>query len=296
MAQLRAPVQAPQVRPPRYGLLAAAPVVDDADLRVLAGGWAFQPEGCGPSGRDSITCAGSVDGVMNADGQRPATINGDPVWIWAGDECSTFGWEARDWQGRARRTLAAVESYQLANELWTGAITQADTLDNRYLAEPGASSDTVGGAAADPVDALACLEQGLAHYLKGQQGMIHVTPQALTHLVSARVATLTGTTWTSPNGHLIVADAGYPGTGPGGSSSTSLQWGYGTPMIQVRLGPVEVIPGSIDDARGLAQAMDRSVNDVVVVAGRLAGFQWASECAHVATRIDLPSCLIGGAS
>lgn len=293
---MRAPTQAPQARPPRYGLLAAAPTVDDADLRVLAGGWEYQPEACGLSGRDSITCAGSTQGAIDASGQRPGIIEGDPIWLWGADECSTFGFQARDWQGRARRQLAATESYELAAELWDGTVAAADGLANPYLASAGANSDTVTNGPTAEVSALACIEQALAELLRGQQGMVHVTPQLLVHLRAADAISREGTVWTTSMGHIVVADAGYSGAGPGGAAAGSSQWAYGTPMIQVRLGPVEVIPGSLDDARGLAAAMDRSVNDVVVVAGRLAGLQWANDCAHVAAEVDLPVCLVGGAS
>lgn len=292
---MRAPIQAPQARPPRYGLLAAAPTVDDADLRVLAGGWEYQPEACGLSGRDSITCAGSTQGVMDAADQRPGVLEGDPLWLWAADECSTFGFQARDWQGRARRQLAATESYELAAELWDGTVTAADGLANPYLASAAADSDTVTSAAADPVDALACIEAGLARYLRGQQGMVHVTPQLLTHLRAAQAISREGTVWTTSMGHIVVADAGYSGAGPGGAAAGASQWAYGTSMVQVRLGPVEMIPGTLDDARSLAAAMDRAVNNVVVVAGRLAGYQWANDCAHVAAEVDLAVCAIGGA-
>jgi hypothetical protein len=59
---------------------------------------------------------------------------------------------------------------------------------------------------------------------------------------------------------------------------------------------VEIIPGALDDARNLAAAMDRQLNDIVVYAGRLAGFQWQTECSHIAAEVDIPVCLIEGAS
>lgn len=290
MAQLRAPVQAPTARPPAYGLIAAAPVVEDATLRWV-GGWEFQPEGCGVGGRDSIACEGNVGVMEHTD--RPGIIDGDPIWIWSGDNCSTFGSAERDWMGRARRQLAAIESYELANELWEGTITIADTLVNRYLAGP--VSDILTGAAATPVAALGCIEGGLAEYLHGAQGMVHVTPQLLTHLVSAQVVTRVGNLWVTPTGHIVVADAGYTGSGPDSSGPTSSsQWIYGTPIIQVRLGPVQTIPGDLASARELAAAMNRGINDVTVLAGRVAGFQWSNECAHVAAEVNVGVCAIGG--
>jgi len=297
VAKLRAPVPAPQARPPQYGLLAAAPTVDDPDLRVLAGGWSFQPEGCGLSGRDAVACAGNV-GVMDV-AAGPEVVNGEAVWVWAGDECSSFGFTARDWQGRARRQLAATESYELADELWSGTVTTGEDpdLDNRFLAMPGANSDTVTTGPTAVGSALACAEQALAEALKGQQGMVHVTPQVLSHLAGEQRIVRSGNVWTTPMGHIVVADAGYDGSGPGGAAADANgQWLYATPMIQVRLGPVEVIPGSLQDAQSLAQALDRGVNTITVIAGRLAGFQWANECAHIAAQVDVPVCAIGGAS
>lgn len=294
MAQLRAVVEAPQARPPAYGLIAAAPVLDDPTMR-WAGGWEFQPEGCASGGADSVACAGNVGAMTPAD--RPATINGDPIWVYASDECSTFGFESHDFEGRARRALAASESYQLALELWEGAINTADTLSNKVLAGPGAGSDTVTNGATAIVTAVACVEAALASYLFGQQGMIHVTPQILTHMVTEDLAMKAGNLWLSPNGHVIVADAGYTGSGPASvGPTTSSQWIYGTPMLSVRLGPVEVIPGSLDAALNLAAAMDRGINDLLVFAGRLAAVQWPNECAHVAAEVNIGTCLIGGAS
>jgi hypothetical protein len=295
MANLRAPVQATPARPPRYSLLAAAPTVSDPDLRPLAGGWSYQPEACGNSGISEIACAGNVDVMSPA--VQPSTIDGDPVWIWAGDECSTFGFDSRDWEGRARRQLAATESFRLAAELWDGAVANAASLSNRWLAGSGSWSDTVTSGPSAVTTALANIEAGLASVLFGQQGMIHVTPQVLTHLVDRGSVIKEGAVWVSPMGHIVVADAGYSGDGPDADAADATsQWMYGTALLSVVLGPVEIIPGSLEDARGLAQAMDRSVNDIAVFAARPAGVRWASHCGFVAAEVNVPVALIGGVS
>ena len=294
MPQPLAPIQAPPPRPPRYGLLAVAPVVDDGDLRPLSAGWNFQPEGCGISGIGDADCAGNTD-LMDPPAQ-PDSVDGDPLWIWGADECSTFGFNAREWEGRARRQLQSTESYQLANELWDGTVTQAAGLGNRWLAAADALSDTVTNGPSAVATALACVEQGLAETLYGQQGMIHTTPGVLQHLATRAHVAKEGNVWVTPMGHVVVADAGYSGSGPDGTPASTSQWIYGTSFIQVRLGPVEIIPGGLDDARNLAAAMDRQLNDIVVYAGRLAGFQWQTECSHIAAEVDIPVCLIEGAS
>lgn len=293
MAQLRDNVQAPQARPPLYGLIAAAPVVEDAALRWV-GGWSYLPEGCGASGRLSVDCLGNTAAMASA-GRGPGVVDGDPVLLYATDECSSFGFQARDWLGRARRQLAAVESAELAEELWDGDIAAADALANRWLAGPAVDSDTLTTAAVSPVAALGCLTQGLAATLRGQQGMVHVTPQLLTHLQAENAITRQGNLWVTAMGHIVVADAGYSGAGPAGVAAGATQWAYGTPVLQVRLGPVETAPTNLDDARSLAQALDREVNTMVVYAYRLAGVQWTAECAHLAAEVALPVCAVGGA-
>lgn len=295
MAQLRAPVTAPPARPPVYGLIAAAPEwTGDPDLRLPAG-WSYQPEGCGLSGRLPVTCEGDTPAMDRFD--RPGLVEGAALWVYAGDECTAAGSLTRDFIGRARRQLAATESYQLANELWTGSASVAANPDlpNRSLAGVATESDTVTTVASSAADALGCLEAGLASALFGGQGMIHVTPQLLVHLVGQQLVLREGRVWTTPMGHIVVADAGYTGSGPGGVAAGATQWAYGTPMIFVRLGPVMTFPDNLDDARGWAEALHRDVNDVVVVAGRLAGYRWANECAHVAAEVDVPVCAIGGA-
>lgn len=294
MPQLQGRVQAPPSRPPRYGLLVAVPPVSDEDLHVLAAGWTFQPEGCDISGIDTPDCAGNV-GVMALDAQ-PSTITGSPLWVYSGDECSAFGYLAREWQGRARRRLAATESYEIALELWAGAVQQSESLNNKYLASPGGDSDTVTDGPSSILNAMANLEAALADTLRGQQGLMHMTPQLLTHAVASDLVRRDGNVWVSPMGHIVVADAGYTGSGPGDDPSDAGLWIYGTPMLQIRLGPVEVIPGDLDNAVALAASMDRDLNDIVVFAGRLAAVQWSVECAHIAAQTNIPLARIGGTS
>lgn len=295
---MREPIAAPPARPPRFGLFASASVSDGGAARWQQG-FAFQPEACGASGRVAVECEGDTSALDIAD--RPGTVGGMPFAVYATDECSTFGFSARDWQGRARRQLAATESYEVAAELWTGSLGL--TIDDRdgnpqpvrSLAKAGADTLTSAGSAADPIDALALIEQGLAQCNRGRQGMVHITPQMLTYLVTNDSVRLDGTTYITPNGHIVVPDAGYPGTGPNGEPASSTQWAYGTSMIAVLVGPVELIPGTLEDARSMAQALDRSVNTAVVYAQRLAAWLW-DECCHVAAQVDLPMPLVGGAS
>jgi hypothetical protein len=246
------------------------------------------------SGRLPLLCEG--DTAAMTEPTRPATVDGDALVLYAGDSCTAMGSANRDYLGRARRQLEASRSYQLANELWTGATAAAADPDlaNRSLAAVAAESDTLTAAPASEADAMGCLEAGLADALRGQQGMVHVTPQLLIHLVGQQLVVREGTLWTTPMGHIVVADAGYDGSGPGGVAAGASQWAYATPLVYVRTGPVQTLPDNLDDARGWAEALNRGVNDVLVWAYQLAGYRWASHCAHLAVEVDLATCAIGG--
>lgn len=290
----RQAVAAPTPRPPRFGLVAAAPVVEDgADW---ARGFTFFPEGCGASGRLAVECAGNTVAMDEPD--RRERVAADPFAVYAANDCeTTFGFRQADYEARARRQLETTRSYQIANELWRGDLTQApDDLENLPLTSTEGDVVTSGGPA-DPIDALACLEQALAQATFGRQGMVHLTPQLLTHLVGAQVVSLVGNTYMSPNGHIVVPDAGYDGSGPGATpqAAGATQWAYATSMIGLRLGPVDVIPGSLDQARNMAAAVDRATNKVRVWATQLVAYQW-DECALLQAEVDLPVCAIGGVS
>lgn len=279
-------IAAPPVQPPRYGLIVAAPVVDDASWR-WGEGFTFDPEACAPGGVVDITACGSFGDPI--DPQRgPANVDGDPFVVWAGDECSSFGYGARDWQGRARRALEAGQSFAMAHELWTGDLGDSAGLANTALAD--LTSDTLTAGPDDPVDALACLDQGLATVLRGRRGMIHMTVQAFTHLAASQALVRDGALWTTPIGSVVVADAGYTGSGPGDVAAATSQWMYGTSMLSLRLGPVETVGGP-EDASGFAH----SDNTVQVWAFRPVAFVW-DECAHVAAEVDIAVCALDGVS
>lgn len=290
MAQMREPVLAPPARPPVQGLIATLAVTPDPTLRA---GWSFQPEGCGGGGLVSIDCTGSVASRSTSNG--PDVVTGDPVLVYGYDKCSSFGFAARDWQGRARRSLAATRSFQLAKELWSGAVASADSLGNRWLSGTASWSDTVTSGPTDVVTALAATESALGTCGAGRQGIIHVTTQALVKIAATGAIARSGSTWLTANGHLVVADAGYDGSGPGGVAASSSQWIYGTSMMRIREGPVEVRPESMDDARSLAEALNHTTNTIVVWAQQAMALEW-DWCCHLAAEISLPVALVGGAS
>lgn len=281
-------VEAPPVQPPRYGLIAAAPVVDETGRWET--GFEFEPGRCGAGGRIRMGC-GFEDEDMTPDSAR-SVLDGEPFLIYASDRCSPK--QRRDYAAMARAQLEAVRSFELAEELWTGSLG----LPQRRLTSP--ASDLLTSGAATPVEALACLEQGLGSCYKGRRGMIHVTPQLLTHLMAESAVRVEGGLVLTALGTIVVADAGYDGSGPADTEdgaptpAASTQWAYATGMIQVMLGRVEVTPDVSTD-EGMSFALNRANNTVTVYANQPAAWKW-DECCHLAAEVDLPVCLIGGAS
>ncbi len=95
----------------------------------------------------------------------------------------------------------------------------------------------------------------------GGRGMMHVTPQTLDMMLAARLIYQAGQKWLTALGTIVVADAGYavhPDLG--------LVYAYGTPMVQVRLSPVNI-------PMTMREATDRALNFVRFYAEQLALIQ-----------------------
>lgn len=284
----RQAVQGQPARPPRYGIwqvLGGATLVDIPGEQ-WEDGFKFQPEQCGQSGVSSLDC-GTIAEDFDT-GTRPTEQVADPWIVWAGDECSTFGYQARDWVGRATRQLVASRSYQIAREVWHGNLG----LDNVPLVD--SASITVSADAMSARKGLACLEAALGDCSQGTIGLIHMSPQVLTELAGlGNTIRLDGTSWVTPNGHVIIPDAGYDGSPPDGIAvDADSQWIYGTTMMALRASEVVVNPPSAEDA--MAQ-MDRTVNTATVFASQLVAYQW-DNCCHFAAQVAVPPCQLGAGS
>ena len=281
---LRTGIAAPPARPPRYGLLAAAPVVKDPDLRWM-GSFDWAPELYDGGGRANLDCIGGTIEPNSPTGaippvSNPSLVDGDPFVVWGEDTATTRGHTARDAEGRAQRQLAATESYNVADELWGGTLRDAESLANRCLVDTSAT-DTVTEAPATPIAALACLDFVLGRVLQGGQGMIHMTRQLLILLAQNQGLIREGSLWTTATGNLVVADAGYSGDGPGQVAGET-QFMYGTSMIQVHLGPVEMFGSEADQ-------IDRSVNEWSVIAQRVVAYQF-DQGGLLAAEVATPVC------
>lgn len=285
----RGVVPAPIPRPATISLVNAALTPDQAASAGAVGqrwqlGYSFQPEAC---------AGGWLEDPCNVEARdvpaRPATVEVEPYQVVAGDTCSSIGFQAADYEARARRLLMLVQSAQIAHELWTGELAATAGWPNPSFVGSGDPADppdvlTNGGATA--IDALGCLEQYLA--LSGARGMIHATAQLVTHWNQLGVLRREGNTLLTILDSIVVADGGYDGSGPGNVPASATQWAYATGLVTVELAPIEV-PGDF------AANFDRATNTVVMYAQRAATAVWDG-CAAGAAEVALPVCLAGGAS
>jgi len=289
------PLAAAPASPPRYGLVVSAraggtltdtPVGQSsaADGDRWEQGFAFVPENCGVVNATDRCVPGTLTPPANL-----PIVQERPIALWTADKCSTFD-NLRDFQGRARRQLLAGSPTALAREFWKGTLATAQTYPNRFLAD----TNTIDTATAGPIapnDALACLEQGIAEAANGQRGMIHATVGTVTAWQAGGALRREGGLLLTVVDTIVVADAGYDGTGPGGvPAAAGSVWAYGTTMVDVRLG-APVVPQPYDSSiAGIdARTVDRSINNIVVYAWRMGAATWDG-CAHVAAEINLPLC------
>ena len=249
-------IDAVPVRPPYYSLLVAADVIEDGQRWQQGVEW--NPEQVYAVDGSLADCFGSVSLT-----DFPNLLNNgaEPFVVQASDQCSTFGWQARDYEGRARRQLAAVRSAYIAKNF------QVNTVGSSVNA-PLESASVIVGPAADPIAALAEMEGAMADTYGGRRGMIHVTPQVFTILKAGYAIEFVGNKWQTGLGTIVVTDAGY-------APISGVTWMYGTLMVQVRLGEVLLVPGSLEQAR--AQATDRATNLTTIYATQLALIQYDSD-------------------
>lgn len=296
-------------QPPVVGLLISAEV-SDTEHR-FSEGTRWLPEQIGVDGAGVVAIHRNEDGTAGGKGTtasraaslaepRDEVLN-EPFVAWVGERTSTLGGlsSERDFVARVSRALDAVESYQVAREWWDGSVLGAAVAAyTGDLVHPN-NSDRVTTSALNVVGAFGALEAGLASVLGGRRGMIHCTPQVLVHAVAEQAVRVGGSperpVYRSMMGHLVCADAGYSGNGPGGSESVgdgSSQWVYGTAPMKVLKGPRVVKP--VEAAS--REAVDHNSNDLIVLAERPFVVQW-DPTATVAAEVNIGTPAdIGGAS
>lgn len=185
-------------------------------------------------------------------------------------ECSRMSGDSLD--GVATGELDAVREYGAASEFLTGAASGNPSLSD---------AETIG-AAADPVAALACLEQHIAGNLFGRLAFIHAAPQIATHLLAEAAVWRDGNLWRTASGNIVVVSSGYDGRSPADTDAPTA----GAPMFLYATGEVFAAVG----AREVLPALDRSNNTLSSVAEDAAIVVF-DPCFNVAIDSGLNACV-----
>jgi len=274
-------VPSPPAQPPNYGLLKSVEPISDPNLR-WANGILYSPETCGDGG-----AAAPCDvGTLTID-ERSTSVDVEPFWVWHGDVCSAFGFGEQDFKGRARRALEAVQSYQIERELWTGELADAQGWTTNPRLADLSGDDLTEGSSVGLTHGMACLEQYLASVYWGRPGMIHATPQVVTHWMGLDLIRHEGDKLVTAMGTVVVPGAGYQGTNPSGTIGDNNIWAYATGMVSVRLGEIAVWPDDFD------QALDREDNTIRFFAARPTTVEWDG-CALAGVQLAVTQCSTGG--
>lgn len=284
MVRARVPVDAPIAAPSRTGLVASAPRVDEADNRWEAG-FEYLSECIDPGNHGTGDPCGD-DQTKGGTDNKVRTIF-DPFYIWASVKC-TAGDRGTDWEARGRRALEVVTPFEIEAEFWTGAQAgEAGFTENRYLAHP-TDADVLSNGPLDPLEALACLEYGIGRCPSSSEGWIHAPRNLVTIWDGMNVLERQGNRQVTQQGNVVVAGAGYDGSGPGGDPAVDGSvWAYATGPVQVRYSEAIILGDDI------AERIARSLNDLEVIAERVAAATWDG-CCHFAIQVDAPFCDVGG--
>jgi hypothetical protein len=280
-------VPGPQARPSRYGLFSVAQMGGTTDPHWQAG-VQYDDALCGDVSSTLPHCGdGSPEPAAKETDPGPLSRYVDPFTLIGSYDCSTGGRRSQDAFDIARARLFAREEQGAERVFWTGV-----TVDGAISSSLATGDDEVAvtdvtgaGGALDPVTALGALEDAMGACVPGQ-GVIHVPLRAASALASQNLVVRDGDGMFTHDGQPAIFGAGYPGTGPDNVAVADGEaWLFGTGQVMVWRGEPFLTPPN------LAEAVDRTLNDVTVFAERT--YAVGFSCCLFAVRMVL-SCCLGG--
>lgn len=239
---------------------------------------------CAPALVTTDSCAVTGTGTLTAI-DALSVMGASPFTVYSLPACSPIGYIDVA-EKYATDALVNGEQRAVEREFWTGAngtnphlAANAQILSSDGVIEQTAATVLVsGGASVDPTEGLGLLEEALG-WCYGAEGVIHAPPSVVTQWEARGLIRHAGASLRSPGNHQVVNGDGYPGTGPDGSMPVISRWVYATGALQLRRGPIEIRTSTS------GQVVDRSKNDVVLVAERTYTINW--ECCHLAIPIKI---------
>lgn len=282
-------VGAPPVSPAVIGLLQTVrPIVRPEG--EWEQGITFVPSLCVNAEMLDKTCGSSTELTPST---FPAPVTHQPTVAATSGKCSTLGGLPRaEIPARIRQALELSQGVTIEAELESGAIAQAGSMDNQYLAggSPGFENLTPGGGASSPGNyALSALQEFLGACAGGQRGMIHAPRRVITLWAASNLIRQEGNLLLDHYDNLIVAGGGYTGMSPSGDIDTTgaTGWAYATGMVDVYLSPVRILPSE----EFVAEAVNTRRNEAIWVAERSVAPVF-DPCCHAGINVNLcePCC------
>jgi hypothetical protein len=292
-------VDPPTLVPRAYGLWS---VVEDRSALLTDGHWRnglLWEDLCGTGGTSYDDYCLETSPDAKAANVNRYKFGATPFVAFAEIDCSPVGYSQEENQALAQAALMKTEPYQVERAFWTGTAGGDANLVYPHLAAAAAVVDTTqvvtvnlqcatttvtGSVVLDITEGLGRLEALLASCLAGGRGVIHM-PYALGELAfRANAVYADGPQLKTRAGNLVALGAGYPGSGPDGTSVANAQWIYGTgPVFGYRSSPEQF---------AYRDSIDRSENTVKLIVERsyVLGF---SCCCLYATLISLGGLVEG---
>lgn len=281
-------VEAPQIVPSAFGLLAVVKPENSADENMWVRGFSQEWETELYAATNYDDTDSTSESIVTA-GVPNYFTRIKPFFIEAEEVRSGLSFNALDRIARLQRQLEGVTQHAMEVELWDGAIRKGGSHDNLALSD---SSATIlnSGAALSARRAIALLEHTIGLTSDGgEQGVIHMTRDVAALLASnsnmlfhdkgtEHLQTLGGTP--------VIVGSGYSGTGPdsatGATATSDNKWIYATGTVRTYVGDIDVVNDN------LAQAYDvaGNTNDMRIKAVRPAAAYFDTSI-HLAVRVDL---------
>lgn len=282
--QARVLVNQPTRTPLPFGLMSVAQMPPITDVHE-SGGVRYEVDPCGPANITTEACL-ATGGPTKTPTDTWMWRGATPFTVYTYPVCGPVG----NWDEYQRRAVAALtngEARAVEREFESGSLgTYPHLAANAVVSGTGFDTNVVyqteatvvTGSPVNLVRGIAELEAVLAACY-GNEGVIHIPPQVVAYGITNGTFRVDGNRLRSPSGHLIAAGAGYRGLSPAGAvQSTMTPYLYATGAVFIRRGEIQV-PASN------RQSLDRSVNDVHLLAERTYVIGW--DCCHYAQQVDL---------
>ena len=263
----------------RHGLTDTAQVVIENGERWL-GGFSWMPtQLVGLTVQDPENLVATNDPLSNPLPNPTSFVVAKPWMMEVALGRITWGFEVNDYPAQVRQWIEWQTSLRLEEEFWTGSLAMG--------AQDLVSTTAFDNTAVKPIRGLGVLERVIADRGFGQ-GMIHATPELVTHWKSWDVLEeVGGKLYTKTTGALVVAGQGYPGDGPTTSANPTATsqyvWAFATALCQVRLSSVTVVPDTV------GEALNRGTNELQYRAWRYGAVSYDPEFVPYGQRFDLDS-------